>query len=367
MTQPLQALNHFFPPDFVASISEESFLYGLLCEQRSEAHIWRQHINGSLELALRYELPDADLEARLRKGDWETFAATVNELKCAKFLEGLFGTGALRWRPEGRQGKKGEFEVVSSKLGRPVFVEVKTIFPRDMEKLEGRVRRKLQRYAEQVDLPFMLSVQIKEVGLAEDFSGKKFKKFLEEELRKIGLIKLPDYIDDKTGLHLQIEAYPIPPKPPRSCYIGIISGKPRWVKNEDYIHHSLGKAYRQLPKGKQPCLVMLCSSTEFPIDQDDMLNALLGTLAASVPRFGDGTVGEVVPFRKPDGFYHPQRNSHASATAVYREKFTEEGIQSNLSIYHNPFALNPIDSSIFEGKGVRQLVKIDEGQMGWKD
>jgi len=355
-------------------LPEERFLHKHLCEQEPWARIWRQHINDCLELALRHDLADADLIARLQKGDWEAFSATINELRCAKFLEKLFGSGSLRWHPPGRKEKVGEFEVVLSNLDKPIFVEVKTIVPRELEKMEERVKDKLRQYAEQVDIPCFLDVTINKAGGLEDFSGSKFKKFLREELSKVNIKdiekfrKIPDYRDERTGLYLEIGILPIPGEPRvQSCHIGIISGEARFFENHVYIRHSLKKAERQLSKGEQPCLVLLCSSTEFSIEERDMLNALLGTLAVRFYRLSDGSASERKPFRQTDGFYQPRRNKNSSATGFYQENFTEKGIESKLEIYHNPWAASPLDHSIFEGKGVRQLIKIDEGCMEWRD
>jgi len=347
-------------------------LYRLLCEQHPDAEVWRSHVNDCLELAIRYELKDADLDSRLIGGDRDTFEAAINELKCARCLEDIFGKSSLRWHPQGSEGRIGEFEIVSDGMAKPIFVEVKTISPRAEERLEWRVRGKLRRYAKQVALPFMLSVHIEEVGKAEDFSGKRFKSFLEAELAKIGSVKarLPDYMDDKTGLHLEIDVSPISQKKPlRSCYIGIIGGNLKCLGTDEYVKHSLKKAYRQHPTVNQPYLVMLCHSTQFPIDEDDMMNALFGTLAYSYPRFaGTPPVGaREGPIRLPDGFFRPRRNRCLSAAAVYGEKFTEKAVQGDFEIYHNPWALNPLESIVFEGKCVRQFVRIDDKEMGWRN
>lgn len=375
LRQSLWALECFFPPDFVASLPEESLLRELLCAQHSRAEMWRQHISDCLELALRYKLRNADLKARLQKGDWETFSATINELRCAKFLEKLFGIGSLRWHPPGRKEKVGEFEVVLSNLNKPIFVEVKTIVPRELERMEERVKDKLHQYVEQVDIPCFLHVTIRKAGDLEDFNGRSFKKFLREELSKVNigdiekLRKIPDYRDDRTGLHLEIGILPILGEPrPQSCHIGIISGEARFSKDHIHIRHSLKKAEVKLPEEK-PCLVLLCSSTEFPIDEDDILNALLGTLGIHYQLISDESASapEPEPFRQPDGFYQPRRNNKLSATGVYQRIFTERRIEGKLEIYHNPWAANPLDYSIFEGKGVRQLIKIDEGRMEWRD
>jgi len=249
MKQSLRALEYFFPRDFVASLPEESFLYKLLREQHSRAKIQRQHIGDCLKLALRYKLADADLMARLKKPDWESFAAAINELKCAKLLERLFGVDSLRWHPQGRKERVGEFEVVSGNLSKPIFVEVKTIFPRELERIEERVRDKLCQYAEEVDVPCFLHVTVRKPGDLEDFSGKRFKRFLRQELSKLNIEdtekphKLPDYSDDRTGLHLEIETLSIPRKSGlQSSHIAVIDGEARFVKDEDYIHHSLQRA-----------------------------------------------------------------------------------------------------------------------------
>ncbi|GAI57920.1 unnamed protein product, partial [marine sediment metagenome] len=56
-------LERLFPSDFIALLSEESFLYRLLVEQSPKADVWRKHIDDCLELAYRYDLVDADLVA----------------------------------------------------------------------------------------------------------------------------------------------------------------------------------------------------------------------------------------------------------------------------------------------------------------
>ncbi len=367
-----QHLKRLFSSDFAASLSEESFLYRLLVGQRPEADVWRQHINECLELAYRYNLVDADLEGKLKKGDWKSWQATINELEVAKFLEDILGDDSLRWRPKGRKGKVGEFKLVLSKFDKPIFVEVKTVFPRELEKLEEHIKEKLCYYTKQVPIPFVLNVSIKEVGNSESFSGRNYKDFLKKELLKINVrdikgkpFKLPDYADDRTGLNLEVEASPTSAK---RCYIGIIGGSElKLLQNEDYIQHSLKSAYTQRPEGNQPFLVILRSSTEFPIEEDEILNVLLGTVSYRIQRFYNGSTGEPEPFRKFNGFTKPQYNRQLSAIGLYRGKFTQKGTERNLEIYHNPFAANRLNDSIFKGKDVRQLVKVNDTGMGWID
>lgn len=366
-------LNKFFPVDFIESLTEDNRSYRFLIDKDSRADAWRQEIDDCLELAYRYNLVDANLEARLKKGDRESWHATINELRVAKTLEAFFGIDCLLWHPKGRGKKVGEFALV--KTEELIFVEVKTVFPRDLERLEERIIEKLSSFAEQVPITSFLSAHITSPGTSESFSGKKFKNFLTRELSAINpddlkqkSIKLPDYKDDNTGLHLEIETLPIRPKKEEvASHIGVIGGEARFVGNKEYIKHSLTKAYEQLPKGKQPGLVILCPSTAFVIDEDDMLNALLGSLAV---RFYQSTgkktkVPEPETFRKPDGFYHPRRHRQLSATGLYQEGFFKNDIEQGLEIYHNPCALNSLSESLFKGKGVRQLVKKNDQEMEW--
>jgi hypothetical protein len=277
----------------------------------------------------------------------------------------------LLWRPKGHGKKVGEFQLI--KTHEPIFIEVKTIFPRDLEKLEQRIIEKLMRYAEQVSIPIFLNVSIENVGSTESFSGKKFKDYLKSELPKLGSIelekgsvKLPDYQDKMTGLHLKIETLAIKPKKEeKNCHIGIIGGGVKTIINEQYIKHSLGKAYTQLPTTGQPCLIIICPSTAFPLDEDDMLNALLGNLAVRYYFSNVKMAKKPETFRKPDGFFQIRRNRRVSAVGLYKGR----NIEKPLEIYHNPVGANPIPDSTFMDmkEGVRQLVKANNQEMKWID
>jgi hypothetical protein len=368
-------LNKFFPADFIESVTQDNISYRFLVDEDPRANVWRQEIDDCLELAYRYDLVDADLEARLKKGDRESWSATINELRVAKTLEAFFGGDCLRWHPKGYENKVGEFELVLSQADKPIFIEVKTVFPRELERLEERIIEKLQGFAEQVPITSFLSVHIVSPGTSESFSGRKFKDFLARKLSSINPedlkqknIKLPDYKDKNTGMHLEIETLPIiPSNEEATSHIGMIGGEARSLANEEYIKHSLTKAYAQLPRKKQPCLVILCPSTAFPIDERNMLDALLGSLVIHFYQY-TGEKTKVPPpetLRKPNGFYHPQRNRRLSATGLYQEGYFKNDVEQGVEIYHNPFALNSVSQSLFRGKVVRQLVKKNDQEMEW--
>ncbi|MFC1955181.1 hypothetical protein ACFLWZ_01365 [Chloroflexota bacterium] len=322
-------------------------------------------------MAYRYDLLDADLVARLKKGDQESWLATMNELRIARFMEELYGSGCLHWHPQGRKQKVGEFELALTQLDIYIFVEVKTVFPRDLERMEHRIEERLFRYAAQVPIPALLSVRIEAPGTYESFSGKKFKNHLLKELSEINPhdlaqgIRLTDYIDTSTGLHLKIETLEITPeKEEKNAHIGMIGGGVKTVVNEVYIKHSLHKAYEQLPSGERLCLVVICPSTAFPIDEDDMSIALFGSLAVTVYQKKGEPVKAPKVHRMPDGFFQPRRNRKVSAVGLYKGQNEEK----YLEIYHNPFTTNPITHSAFiEKKGVRQLVMASNTEMKWSE
>ncbi len=366
---PYQYVIRLLPPEFVASLTEEDYLYRLLTDEDSGLDDWRNNVNECLELAYRYDLVDADLEARLKKGDRESWQSTMNELRVARVIEEIFGRGCLRWHPQGKKQKVGEYELVTNRIDTSIFVEVKTVFPRDIERLENRIIYKLRRYAGQVPIPSHLHVHIEVLGTSESFSGRRFKDFLFRELSAINPndlakkeSKLPDYKDNSTGLHLKIETLLIKPKEKeQNCHIGVIGGGARSLENEAYIKHSLSKAYEQLPSGEKPCLVIICPSTAFPIDEDGMLDALLGHLAIRYYLQNGGPIKEPETIRKPDGFFQPHRNRKVSAVGLYKGR----NVENPLEIYHNPCGRNPIPDSMLMKEGIRQLVKASDTEMKW--
>ncbi len=366
--EPFQYLKRLFSPDFIASLSEENFLHRLLVEQRPEADIWRQHINDCLELAYRYNLVDADLDARLKKGDWESWQAAINELKAAKYMEGIFRIGCLNWHPKGRERKVGEFEIILSGLDVPIFVEVKTILPRDLENLEQRVFEKLRRSIRTIQLPFGISIRLESAGQTENFSQNFLKEFLIRELNKLNtkdaskLYKLPKYQDKKTGLHLDIQAFPSSKY--TNCYLGVCSFNARFMNNSEYVKFSLSKALEKLDKGDiRPLLVILCPSPNHLIDEHDVLNACLGTETFVVTMGSDGSVVDTKTTRKPDGLF--QYKPKLSLIGIYKDQSNEKTIKGDLELYHNPSATHPIGKSVFKGRGVRQLVKKNDLEMEW--
>jgi hypothetical protein len=84
---PYKYLTRLFPLEFVASLTKEDYLRRLLTDEDSELDELRNNVNECLELAYRYDLVDTDLEARLKKGDQDSWQAAMNELSVARVME----------------------------------------------------------------------------------------------------------------------------------------------------------------------------------------------------------------------------------------------------------------------------------------
>lgn len=364
-------LRKFYSDDFISSLPRNSRLYKILTTDLPQTENLRMEINECLDLVYRYELLDADLEARLRSPDGQMWQSAMNELRVALKLETIFGKDCLTWRPEGDKQKVGEFEL-NSKGNKPLFIEVKSVFPRELEQMGKRLILNLQKYVEKSPYPLTLDITVIELGDSDNFSNRRFLPFLKQNLSAIKEqeiteqpVELPIYSDEITNTKLGIRVLPIPPEPSsKESHLGVSSLGVRFVNNEDYIKHSLSKAYSQIPKNETKCLIILCSETEFPIDERAMLNALLGTLAYRIYREKER---KNMPFRKPDGYFQPDRNTYISAVGLFDSKIVESEIISSFELYHNPHARNPLQRTVFSGKEIRQLVRKKDREMEWID
>ncbi len=369
MTKEL--LSEFYSNDFISSLPQDSRLHKILTTDLPQTENLRIEIDKCLELAHRYKLIDADLESRLRSSDGQIWQSAMNELRVALQFEIIFGKDCLTWRPIGDKQKVGEFEL-NAKGNRPIFIEIKSVFPRELDQMGRRLITKLHKYVEKSPYPYILDITVIELGDSDNFSSRRFLTFLKQNLSALNEqetikqpIELPIYFDEITNTKLSITVLPIQPEPNSTAsHLGVSSLGVRLVNNADYIKHSLSKAYSQIPKNETNCLVILCSETEFPIDERAMLNALLGTLAYRIYREKGR---QNMPFRKPDGYFQPDRNTYISAVGLFDSKIIESEIISSFEVYHNPHARNPLQSSAFLGKGIRQLVRKNDKEMEWID
>ncbi|MBI2165961.1 MAG: hypothetical protein HYU29_06110 [Chloroflexi bacterium] len=114
-----------------------------------------------------------------------------------------------------------------------------------------------------------------------------------------------------------------------------------------------------------PFIIALYVETMFPAHTEYELDALFGDREWLVPTRG---VRVVTERRKPNGFFISvregrRRHEQVSAVLFYRFKWLEDRHVHLAHIYHNPFALRPLNTDLFPG--VPQMVLGDGGTLKW--
>jgi hypothetical protein len=105
-----------------------------------------------------------------------------------------------------------------------------------------------------------------------------------------------------------------------------------------------------------PFIIAICWEGQFPIELNHEIDALFGDIRWHVSLKGAGKVTEK---RVSNGFFssvHDRKRLHEDVSAVlfYRFKWVDGTHSHKIHIYHNPFALRPINADWF--CGVPQLV-----------
>ncbi len=371
----LEAFRAVFTDEAIAKMPSDSLLRSLVTEKHPNFTIWRTEMNSCLELAQRYDVLDADLIARITNADYSVHKAALNELKVAGYLEGKFGTDSLKWHPDNIKGGKGEFALYYTSE-QAIFIEVKTIFPREQESLKSCIIDKLRKYTEQVKLPYVLDITIKDTGTSENISGQRYKNYLVQELQGKTIeslngepCALGDYCDRSTGMVLNVSLLPLIRRKNdgRGCIVGVIGGEAGFLADDDYVKHSLDKAYEQRPLEDIPFLVILCCNTAFPIDEHSMSDALFGSSALRYYQSEglEASIREPEWFRRLNGVYHPTHRRNLSATGLYIERFVDPSLEKKFEIYHNPFSTRQIQPDVFANRCDRQLIKKNDTEMEW--
>jgi len=112
-----------------------------------------------------------------------------------------------------------------------------------------------------------------------------------------------------------------------------------------------------------PFVIAVYGAGEVPVHTRDEFDALFGDSVWNVHSSGQVTEG-----RKPNGFFTSvregkRRREDVSAALFYRFKWLEHTHAHLLHIYHNPFALRPVNPALF--LGVPQMVPDNAGSLKW--
>jgi hypothetical protein len=112
-----------------------------------------------------------------------------------------------------------------------------------------------------------------------------------------------------------------------------------------------------------PFVIAVCGAGEFPVQARNAFDALFGDRVWNVHSSGQATERQ-----KPNGFFTSvregkRRHKHVSVVLSYRFKWLEHTHVHLLHIYHNPFALRPVNSDLFPD--VPQMVPDNVGSLKW--
>ena len=112
-----------------------------------------------------------------------------------------------------------------------------------------------------------------------------------------------------------------------------------------------------------PFVIAVYGVGEFPVQTRDEFDALFGDRVWNVH-----SSGQVTERRKQNGFFTSmpegkRRHEDVSAALFYRFKWLEDTHVHLLHIYHNPFALRPVNSDLFPD--VPQMVPDNVGSLKW--
>ena len=110
-------------------------------------------------------------------------------------------------------------------------------------------------------------------------------------------------------------------------------------------------------------VIAVYGAGEVPVETRDEFDALFGDRVWNVH-----SSGQVTERRKPNGFFTSvregkRRHEDVSAVLFYRFKWLKNSHVHLAHIYHNPFALRPVNSDLFPG--VSQMVPDNVGSLKW--
>jgi hypothetical protein len=244
--------------------SSPTWPYAYLCDPRPDLHGYRRQFDELLGFAEEHGFLDGETLGRLRTLEEPDFLSVIAELDCAKFMHdrGL----PVRPRPEGRPGKRGDFEIAVSA---PIFVEVKSLFDRPLEALQQRVNSKLRtsgrRATADLDVPCI--IHLGHIRNPQDFRGRAFGARVREELtaHRDNLNLSFTYIEP-SGFSVDVKVQPWPTGR-TAGFVGPWIWT--WGRTEPYIR-AIDSAMPQLPNDGRPCIVVLRPWLTFPPDAEDL-------------------------------------------------------------------------------------------------
>lgn len=271
------------------------------------------------------------------------------------------------------QGQHPDF-LINYRGDSPFYLEVATIFKEKKLEKEEEKFNKLLRKIDQLDTLFFISVHL-EKWLGEDVNYAKIVLFIKKWLGSLRFV--PDKIHrielNEFGFEGNFNASHRKGGEKKFGCVGswmppVRSGS--WYTKEiREILANKRKKYKFLKRDCIPFVIALCSGGDFFFDQLSLEWALYGQEQIVVR--GVNTSEPRTEFRRAfDGLITPKpalgipRNTRISAVLFCEREWGLKGEQMlyNMKVYHNPWAVNPLDAEVF--KKLPQFVKAKEDEMG---
>ncbi len=121
----------------------------------------------------------------------------------------------------------------------------------------------------------------------------------------------------------------------------------------EHFRRKISKKISQLPKNESNVMVLELGHPHY--SEEDLINSLFGDERVIINK--EDFSARVV--RGKEKIFTAKKNTRLSAVLYYKKKFRKESFHLWKSVFHNPFASNPISPHFFEDKNVRQLVPIE--------
>jgi hypothetical protein len=150
----------------------------------------------------------------------------------------------------------------------------------------------------------------------------------------------------------EIEFYPMPKEPGRRGKpgvrpLGAFVFQPRWIDSASAIRKTLVEKARHYGELNLPYVIVVNALTEFPIDKDDVMDALFGKEHVLIPR-DPSSQADVITARSPDGLWMgPDGPRYKRVSCVMMATIDAWQIpNASICLYHNPWARYAYDSPL---------------------
>lgn len=120
------------------------------------------------------------------------------------------------------------------------------------------------------------------------------------------------------------------------------------------FRRKISKKISQLPKNASNVMVIELGHIYY--DEEDLIDSLFGDESFVVNK-EDFSAHAV---RGREKIFSANKNTRLSAVLYYRKKFGKSGFHVWKTVFHNPFASNPIIPDFFEDNNVKQFVPIKD-------